>query len=469
MKISVLAFDFGASSGRAIKAVLEDGALSWEEVHRFENIPLRQGGHLRWNFEELMENVHVGIAKAGTVDSIGFDTWGLDFGLLDREGKLLENPVHYRDTRTLGIAEQACRKVPAARLYRWTGTQIMDMNTLFQLCTVDLSQTDKLLFMPDLLAYTLCGQAVCERSVASTSQMLDPKTGQWSEHVLTAFAIPSRIFPPLVSSGTVIGTYGDAQIIAIAGHDTQCAVAAMPTQREDVAFLSCGTWSLLGTELQEPILTERSKRMALSNELGANGKINYLKNIVGLWLIQESRRAWQSAGMDYSYAQLEHLALGAKPLQCFIDPDGPEFVSAGDIPFRVQEFCRKTKQQVPETVGEIMRCIYESLALKYRYAIDQLQDMTGKPFSALHILGGGVKDRLLCQMTANSTRLPVIAGPTEATALGNILIQLVALGQLESIGQGRQLLERSEKLLRYAPEQSAQWEAAYQKFVKLVL
>ncbi|MEG0597313.1 MAG: FGGY family carbohydrate kinase, partial [Oscillospiraceae bacterium] len=187
MKTSVLAFDFGASSGRAIKAVLEDGALSWEEVHRFENIPLRQGGHLRWDFESLMENVHVGIAKAGTVDSIGFDTWGLDFGLLDREGKLLENPVHYRDTRTLGMADQACRKVPAARLYRWTGTQIMDMNTLFQLCTVDLSQTDKLLFMPDLLAYMLCGQAVCERSVASTGQMLDPKTGQWSEHVLTAF------------------------------------------------------------------------------------------------------------------------------------------------------------------------------------------------------------------------------------------------------------------------------------------
>ena len=469
MKTTALAFDFGASTGRAIQAVFDNGVLSYKEVYRFENTPIVQNGYLRWNFDALMQNVYVALEKAGPCDSIAFDTWGIDFGMLDENGKLLENPIHYRDIRTHGAAKKACFKIPAAQLYRETGNQIMDMNTLFQLTVTDLSRVHKLLFMPDLFAYMLCGKAACEYSVASTSQMLNPQTKLWSKEVCTAFSISQDLFAPLTSCGTVLGEYHGAKVIAIAGHDTQCAVATMPTQEQNVAFLSCGTWSLLGTELDAPILTERSKRMELSNEIGANGKINYLKNIIGLWLIQESRRAWCKQGREYSYAELERLALEAAPLRCFIDPDAPEFAPPGDIPKRVQEFCEKTGQYVPVTPGEVMRCIYESLALKYRYAMEQLQEMTGKDFCALHILGGGTKDRLLCQMTANSCQIPVIAGPVEATALGNIVMQLIALQALQSVEEGRHLIAKTQELTSYFPKDTEKWKQANQNYRRIVL
>ncbi|MEG1872808.1 MAG: FGGY-family carbohydrate kinase, partial [Ruthenibacterium sp.] len=327
-----------------------------------------------------------------------------------------------------------------------------------------LGKAKTLLFMPDLFSYMLSGAPVCEQSIASTSQMLDLTTGKWSTEVLHAFDLPAELLLPPVKSGTVTGTLNGAKMVAVAGHDTQCAVAAVPTQSTDVAFLSCGTWSLLGTELDRPVLTEQSAALGLSNELGANGKINYLKNIIGLWLIQESRRAWRKKGEEYSYADLERLALAAPALQCFIDPDAPEFAPPGDIPARVQEFCRKTGQQVPQSVGEIMRCIYESLALKYRFAIEQLQTVTGKHFTALHVLGGGTKDGLLCQMSANSTGLPVVAGPIEATALGNIVIQLVALGELADIAAGRALIAATETLKHYAPAETDAWNKAYEAY-----
>lgn len=471
----VLAFDFGASSGRAILASYADGTLTYEEIHRFENNPVERDGTLYWDFDTLLAEVRLGVAKAGDFDSIGFDTWGVDFGLLDADGKLLESPVHYRDARTEGMVEKAFETMPAAALYHKTGNQIMALNTLFQLLALKekrpelLGKAKTLLFMPDLFSYMLSGKPVCERSIASTSQMLDLETGDWSSGVLEAFGLPRAILNTPVASGTVTGTLENgARVIAVAGHDTQCAVAAVPTQREDIAFLSCGTWSLLGTELSAPVLTEESLGLALSNELGANGKINYLKNIIGLWLIQESRRAWRRQGQEYSYAELERFALEAPPLQSFIDPDAPEFTPPGDIPGRVQEFCRKTGQKVPETVGQIMRCIYESLALKYRFAVDQLQEATGKQFTALHVLGGGTKDRLLCQMSANSCNLPVVAGPIEATALGNIIIQLVALGKLESIDAGRALVTRTEALKQYTPTDTAAWEEAYKHYVELL-
>ncbi|MEG2671537.1 MAG: rhamnulokinase family protein [Ruthenibacterium sp.] len=468
MKTTVLAFDFGASGGRAIKAIFENNVLSCEEVHRFENIPITQNGHLRWDMDALLKNISLGVEKAGACDSMAFDTWGIDFGLLDAHGKLMENPVHYRDTRTRGMAAQACLKIPAAQLYRETGNQIMDMNTLFQLLACDFTHAHRLLFMPDLCTYLLCGKAVCEYSVASTSQMLNPSTKIWSENVLRIFNIPQTLFAPFVTSPCVVGTYQGTKVIAVSGHDTQCAVTAMPAQTENAAFLSCGTWSLLGTELDAPILTERSKRMELSNEIGANGTIHYLKNIVGLWLLQESRRAWRRGGHDYTYAELERLATEATPLRCFIDPDAPEFVPPGDMPARVQAFCQKTGQPVPRTTGEIVRCIYESLALKYSSTLVQLQKMTGKHFSVLHILGGGAKDRLLCQMSANSCNLPVIAGPTEATALGNVVLQLIALGQLTDVAAGRKLIADTQTLTQYLPQNVEKWEHArklYQKFI----
>ena len=370
--------------------------------------------------------------------------------------------------------------MPAEELYAHTGNQIMAINTLFQLLALReqdpelLQKAAQILFMPDLFAALLGAEPVCERSIASTSQMLDPRTGQWSREVLAAYGLPENCFAPIVASGTVTGTLATgAKIIAVAGHDTQCASAAMPCAEEDAehtAFLSCGTWSLLGTELDTPILTADSCQSGLSNELGANGKINYLKNIIGLWLIQESRREYKRRGQAYSFAELEQQALAAEPLRSFIDPDAPEFVAPGDLPGRIQEFCRKTGQPVPETVGAVMRCIYESLALKYRYAIEQLSAVTGRAFTTLHVLGGGTKDRLLCQMTADCCGLTVKAGPVEATALGNIMIQLKALGLLDSITQGRRLIAETEVIKTYTPstQNYAEWNAAYDRFKTLL-
>ena len=463
----VLAFDFGASSGRAILAEYENGHLTYKEAHRFENCPRERDGHFRWDFADLMANVHQGIEKAGAFDSIGFDTWGVDFGLLDENGNLLGDPVHYRDSRTEGMVEKAMARMDADALYTATGSQIMAINTLFQLLAVQEQDAEtwekarRLLFMPDLFAHALCGADVCETTIASTSQMLDARTGTWNRDVLQSFAIPEHLFAPRVNSGTVVGEYQGAKVIAVAGHDTQCAVAAMPASDANAAFLSCGTWSLLGCELDAPVLTEQSRLLALSNEQGANGKVNYLKNIIGLWLIQESRRQWRREGQEYSYAQLEQLALAAEPLRSFIDPDDPLFTPPGDIPGRVREFCRRTGQPVPETVGQVMRCIYESLALKYRFALEQLSRATGKQFSVLHMLGGGAKDGLLCRMTADCAGIPVVAGPVEATALGNILIQLVALNCLHDLDEGRALIARTEPLRRFEPETSCAWDAAF--------
>ena len=470
----VLAFDFGASSGRAILAEYENGHLTYKEAHRFENCPRERDGHFRWDFADLMANVHQGIEKAGAFDSIGFDTWGVDFGLLDEDGKLLGDPVHYRDSRTEGMVEKAMARMDADALYTATGSQIMAINTLFQLLAVQEQDAEtwekarRLLFMPDLFAHALCGANVCEATIASTSQMLDARTGAWSRDVLQSFAIPEHLFAPRVNSGTVVGEYQGAKVIAVAGHDTQCAVAAMPAPDANAAFLSCGTWSLLGCELDAPVLTEQSRLLALSNEQGANGKVNYLKNIIGLWLIQESRRQWRREGQEYSYAQLEQLALAAEPLRSFIDPDDPLFTPPGDIPGRVREFCRRTGQPVPETVGQVMRCIYESLALKYRFALKQLSRATGKQFSVLHVLGGGAKDGLLCRMTADCAGIPVIAGPVEATALGNILPELVALGELPDIAAGRALIAATEPVKRFAPGDRNDWDKAYETYITIL-
>lgn len=474
-KRTVLAFDFGASSGRAIKAALTDGVLTYGEIHRFENNPREKDGCLRWDYGALLEQVGEGIRRAGEFDSVGFDTWGVDFGLLDAGGALLGDPVCYRDGRTGGMVEKAAAVMGADALYAKTGNQIMGINTLFQLLALKerqpelLARAKTLLFMPDLFAYSVSGVRVCEQSIASTSQLLDLSAGRFSGEILRSYGLPESLLLPPVPSGTVTGALpGGQKVIAVAGHDTQCAVAAVPTGREDVAFLSCGTWSLLGTELDRPILTPESAALGLSNELGANGKINYLKNIIGLWLIQESRRAWRRRGSEYSYSDLERLALEGPPLQCFIDPDAPEFTPPGDIPGRVQDFCRRTGQKVPQTVGEITRCIYESLALKYRFALNQLREATGKEFTALHILGGGTQAALLCQMSANSTGLPVVAGPVEATALGNIIIQLVALGALPDIAAGRALIARTEALSHYAPADAQAWDQANAQYRSLL-
>lgn len=466
---TVLAFDFGASSGRAIKAFYDGEKISYEEIHRFDNIPVTVDGHVCHDVDMIKGEIDKAIEKAGQVDALAFDTWGVDYGLVDEDGKLIHLPFHYRDGRTENTVEKASQKIDLDALYLATGNQIMNINTLFQL-TVDenVNKADKLLFMPDLFSYMLTGNKVCEMSIASTSQMLNPSTKTWDKDVLNTFKINENLFPQLVESATVTGEYKGIKVISVAGHDTQCAVAAMSVTDSDAAFLSCGTWSLIGCELDEPMLTLESNQKELSNEMGANGKVNYLKNISGLWLIQETRRDLAKQGQKYSYNDLEMMARDAKPFKCFVDPDAPMLSAHGDLPNKIRKYCEKTGQEIPETVGEVVRCIYESLALKYRYALEQISECTGKNFGVLNILGGGTKDGFLCEMAANSINIPVVAGPIEATALGNIILQLKALGEIESVDEGRKLIAKTEKTKKYMPQRTDDWDGAYKIYKELL-
>ncbi|MBP3328460.1 MAG: rhamnulokinase [Clostridia bacterium] len=482
----VLAFDFGASSGRAIIGSFDNGKISLQEVHRFSNDPVKVNGTLYWDVLRLLHEIKQGIVKAkmaGGFDSIGIDTWGVDFGLIDKDGRLLENPVHYRDPRTAGLVEEAFKTIPKEKLYKITGIQFMELNTLFQLISLRrqrpelLERADKMLFMPDLLAYFLTGKMCAEYSIASTSQLIDIENCTWSKELLEAFDIPESLFAPLVQPGTVLGELTDeiceelgvdkVPVISVCGHDTQSAITAVPCPEGDFAFLSSGTWSLFGTELKTPIVDETSLKINITNEGGIDGTIGLLKNIIGLWLIQESRRQWQREGQDYSYAELEKLALKEEPFKCFIDPDAPEFTPQGNIPRRVQEFCKKTGQYVPQSVGEIMRCIYESLAMKYRLTFEKLCDCTNKDYPVIHVIGGGTKDGLLCQMTANSCDRTVKAGPIEATVMGNVAVQFMSDGTIKDVAHARQAVADSETLKVYNPENADEWKQAYPRFVEI--
>ena len=482
----VLAFDFGASSGRAIIGCFDGDKITLEEVHRFSNDPVSVGGTVYWDVLRLFYEIKQGIIKAkiaGGFDSIGIDTWGVDFGLIDSEGKLMENPVHYRDARTVGLVDEAFKTMPKEKLYGITGIQFMELNTLFQLISLKkyrpwmLERADKMLFMPDLFGYMLTGKMCAEYSIASTSQLIDLDKRTWSKEILDAFGIKESVFAPLVQPGTVLGELSKevceecgvdpVPVISVCGHDTQSAITSVPCEDGDFAFLSSGTWSLFGTELDKPIVNETSMNINITNEGGFDGSTGFLKNIIGLWLIQESRRQWKREGKEYSYADLEKLALAAEPFKCFIDPDAPEFVPHGNIPERVREFCRKTGQYVPETVGEIMRCIYESLAMKYRLTFEKLRDCTERDYPVIHVIGGGTKDGLLCQMTANSCDRTVKAGPIEATVMGNVAVQLMSDGSVKNIGQARKIVADSSELKTFEPKDTDKWAGAYEDFLKV--
>lgn len=483
----VLAFDFGASSGRAIIGCFDGDKITLEEVHRFSNDPVSVGGTVYWDVLRLFYEIKQGIIKAkiaGGFDSIGIDTWGVDFGLIDSEGKLMENPVHYRDARTVGLVDEAFKTMPKEKLYGITGIQFMELNTLFQLISLKkyrpwmLERADKMLFMPDLFGYMLTGKMCAEYSIASTSQLIDLDKRTWSKEILDAFGIKESVFAPLVQPGTVLGELSKevceecgvdpVPVISVCGHDTQSAITSVPCEDGDFAFLSSGTWSLFGTELDKPIVNETSMNINITNEGGFDGSTGFLKNIIGLWLIQESRRQWKREGKEYSYADLEKLALAAEPFKCFIDPDAPEFVPHGNIPERVREFCRKTGQYVPETVGEIMRCIYESLAMKYRLTFEKLRECTERDYPVIHVIGGGTKDGLLCQMTANSCDRTVKAGPIEATVMGNVAVQLMSDGSVKNIGQARKIVADSSELKTFEPKDTDKWAGAYEDFFKII-
>ncbi|MCD7775475.1 MAG: rhamnulokinase [Clostridiales bacterium] len=456
---TVLAFDLGASSGRAVLGSFNGNTIELNEIHRFSNDPVSLCGTLYWDALRLFHEIKQGILKAkaaGGFDCMGIDTWGVDFGLIDKKGYLLENPVHYRDLRTEGMIEKSSEYISKSELYDKTGIQFMNFNTIFQLLSLKLNRSkllqraDKLLFMPDLLAYMLTGEKVSEYSIASTSQMLNIRSKDWDGEILEKTGLPREILCGIVPSGTVIGTLKSdicrelgvpaVPVIAVCGHDTQSAVAAIPAEEDDFAFISSGTWSLFGTELKEPIINEKAKKFDVTNEGGYGYTTDFLKNMCGLWLIQECRRQWKKEGSEYSYAEMEELARNTQPSESRIDPNDAVFSPMGDMPSRICEYCKTGGQPVPENHGEILRCVYESLAESYKGALCGIEDCTGKKYDKIYVVGGGVKDSLLCQMTADFCGVPVYAGSAEATVLGNIAVQLIASGEIKDLKQAREIL-----------------------------
>ncbi len=480
----ILAFDFGASSGRAMIGEFDGEKMSVTEIHRFSNDTVIVHGRMHWDILRLFFEVKTAInkaVKAGKVDAIGIDTWGVDFGLIDKHGELIGNPVCYRDERTVGMPEEVFKIIPKHDLYRRTGNQTMRINTIYQLYYLAkyrpeiMERTEKILFTPDLMAYFLTGVMRAEETIASTSNILNPYTKQFDRELLRMLGIKDTILPEIIEPGTVYGTLTPAlceefdcepiPVIAVCTHDTASAVLSAPADK-DFVYISCGTWSLFGTELPSPVITDASEKIDYTNEGGYGKTTRFLKNIMGLWLIQESRRQWNREGANVSYADLEKEALAAAPFRCFIDCDAPEFETSGDLPNRVRRFCKVTGQYVPETRGEVMRCIYESLAMKYKLNFETLREISGKDFRQINMLGGGIKDTLLCRLTASATGATVIAGPTEATVMGNIACQMIALGEIRDAREARDVIRRSVDLVTYQPADTAAWDAAYAEYKK---
>ena len=483
-----LAFDLGAESGRAILGQLAEERLRLSEVYRFPNVPVRLPDGLHWDvlrlWSEIKESLRlVAHEHAADLAGVGLDTWGVDFALLDRDGALLANPHHYRDSRTDGILTEAFRRLPRQEIFEQTGIQFMPINSLYQLLAMVVQHSPLLdvahtfLTMPDLFNYWLTGRQVSEFSIATTTQCYDPRRGDWARPLLERFGIPTHIFPPIVPSGTVLGPLlpavaeevglGRLPIIAPACHDTASAVAAVPAEGE-VVYISSGTWSLLGTELPEPIINEQSLAFDFTNEGGVGGTFRFLKNITGLWLVQECRRTWALQGQEFSYDELTQMAAQAAPLQSIVDPDAAEFAKHGDMPARLRTFCQRTGQPVPQSPGEVVRCALESLALKYRWVLERLETILGRRLETIHIVGGGAQNRLLCQFTADATGCRVVAGPVEATAIGNIIVQAMALGYVASLAEGRRIVRDSCALATYEPLSSPGWEEAYGRLASLM-
>lgn len=479
----VLAFDLGASSGRGILASLEDGKITLKEIHRFANNGVKVRSTVYWDVLYLFDQIKQGIVNAkleGGFDSIGIDTWGVDFGLLDNQGNLIGNPVTYRDARTDNMPEELFETICADEVYKRTGIQIMNFNTLYQLYYLYkyqkemVSRADTMLFMPDLLNYFLTGVKKNEYTISSTSQMINPHTRSWDYELIEKVGINKDILCDIVQPGTKIGKIADeiceelgiepVDVVAVGEHDTASAVVSVPTEVDDFVYISCGTWSLFGTELKAPVINEEGYKSSYTNEGGYGGMTRFLTNIMGLWLIQESRRTWNKRGNNFSFNDLEKAALACEPFKCFIDPDYPEFGKPGDIPARIQKYCERTGQYVPQTVGEIVRCIYESLALKYYHSFLNLKKISGKNFDAINIVGGGTKDPLLCQMAANACDVDVYAGPVEATALGNIAVQMMAIGEIADLKEARKIIKNSFDTRKYTPENVAEWHKAYETF-----
>jgi rhamnulokinase len=482
-KQQFLAFDLGAESGRAMLGRLDNGRLELTEKHRFANPAGKMRGTLHWNLLAQWEELKSGLRKAGAdgpIDGIGVDTWGVDFGLIGPGGQVLANPVMYRDSRTDGVMEKTFQIVSREKMFQTTGLQFMQLNTLFQLMAMKfagsklLEIAETLLFMPDLFHYLFSGVRKSEQAIASTSQMYDPVKKNWATPMLKELDLPARLFAPIVPSATVLGDLlpeiasecgvGRIPVIAPGSHDTASAVAAVPAEGDGWCYISSGTWSLMGLELDEPVITDKALAYNYTNEIGVSGKVRFLKNIMGLWLVQECRRQWLAQGHEYSYAELTSMAAQAPGLGALVDPEYPPFLTPGDMLGKIEKFCRQTKQTPPANPGEFVRACLDSLALTYRRALAGMEDVTGRKIAVIHIVGGGCQNELLNQMTADACGLPVTAGPIEATAAGNILTQAMAVGTLKSLADIRAVVRRSFDVKRYEPRETSKWDGAFLRY-----
>lgn len=479
--------DLGAESGRVMLGCLQDGKFSVEEIHRFPNGPVEVCGTLRWDvlriFEELKTGLRMVAARGVPVVGLSTDSWGVDYVLLHGDEPLLTAPFNYRDARTDGALERAFAEVPADLIFEQTGIQFMSLNTLYQLLAdrdrrpAVLKLADRFLLIGDYFNYLFSGVAKAEASLASTTQIYNTRKHKWSPLLIRKFRLPKKIFPDIVSSGTVLGPILPAiaeqtglkgvQVVAACSHDTAAAVAAVPAEGQDWAYLSSGTWSLIGIESKKPIINEQSRTLNYTNEEGYGPTTRFLKNLIGLWILQECRRDWARQGQDYSYSDLVAQAQSAPPLRSVIYPNAPRFFKPGDMIRKIAEYCTQTGQPVPSTPGEVTRCVCESLALAYAQCLREIETITGRRVRTFHIVGGGSKNELLNQLTANATGLPVLAGPVEATAIGNMLVQALALGQLESHEQLRSVVRHSFPITRYEPQDTATWQAARERFEQL--
>ena len=481
-----LAVDLGASSGRVLAGLFENGKLELKEMHRFWNGAVEKEDGLHWDIDQLFTEIKIGLkngfaAYGSAVQAIGVDTWGVDYGLLDANGTLINTPFQYRDARTDGMMEKVFSIIPKTEIYQRTGLQFLFFNTIYQLSAElsrpEFKQAASFLFIPDLLNYWLTGTAATEYTIASTSQLLNAKKRDWDFELIEKLGLPKKIFGKILPPGTVLGSLteelqqelgGNAQVIAVGGHDTASAVAAAPLANQNCAYLSSGTWSLMGLEEPQPIITEESAKFDITNEGGVCNTIRFLKNIGGMWLIQECKRNWELDGKEISWREIDALVEVAEPFIAFIDPDAAEFAHPCDMPTRIQEFCRRTGQRIPEGIGEISRVVFESLAMRYRFVFQILEKIHGQRLNQLHIVGGGCRNLLLNRLTADAINRPVVTGPMEATAIGNMLIQMITNGDVGTLAEGRTIISQSFDTTTIHPENTDAWDEAFKRFLAII-
>lgn len=482
---SFLAFDLGAESGRGVLGRFDGERIKLEELHRFPNGGVRVLDSLHWDvlrlWDEMKHTLSICARRKLKLKTIGIDTWGVDFALIGKDNSLLGLPYHYRDSRTDGMLNEAFARLPREEIFERSGGQFIQINTLYQLLSMVIHEspllkvTETFLMIPDLFNFWLTGRKACEFTNATTTQFYDPRQRCWAKEIYNAFDLPFHILPEVVAPGTQLGSLlpsvcdesglEETLVIAPGCHDTASAVAAVPARDENWAYISSGTWSLMGIEVADPIVSDRVLNLNFTNEGGVADTFRFLKNIMGLWLLQECRRTWARSGREMSYDQLMRLAVDAQSFTSLIEPDDETFLSAGDMPSRIIDYCKRTEQKSPRDEGEIVRCILESLALKYRWVSEKLELVAEKSIDVIHIVGGGAQNRMLCQFTADATGVPVVAGPTEATAVGNIMVQAIATRLIDSISDAREIISKSFELKTYEPRDSEQWDHAYERFL----